>query len=164
MANQIRVGDKAPDFTLPDVDMKPRSLHEFRGQKVVLTFFVGAFTSQCTMEACDFRDSMARLTDMDAQVIGISVNDPQSNREFAEKNRLPYPILSDSKRDVIRLYGLQQEFDPEKGFKPDKRAIFVINEEGTVSYAWVPDRLKAEPNYDDVQSALKEMTKQAAFS
>jgi peroxiredoxin len=116
------------------------------------------------MEACDFRDSMSRLTDMDAQVIGISVNDPQSNRGFAEKNRLPYPILSDSKREVIRLYGLQQEFDPRKEFKPDKRAIFVINEEGTVSYAWVPDRLRVEPNYDDVQHALEEMTKQAAFS
>jgi glutaredoxin-dependent peroxiredoxin len=164
MANQIKVGDKAPDFTLPDVDMTPRSLHEFRGQKVVLTFFVGAFTGQCTMEACDFRDSMARLTDMDAQVVGISVNDPQSNREFAEKNRLPYTILSDSKREVIRLYGLQQEFDPRKAVKPDKRAIFVINEEGKVSYAWVPDRLRVEPNYDDVQHALEEMTKQAAFS
>ena len=164
MNKQIKVGDKAPDFTLPDVDMTPRRLREFKGQKVVLAFFVGSFTSQCTMEACDFRDSMARLTDMDAQVIGISVNEPSSNREFAEKNRLPYPILSDSKREVIKLYGLQQEFDPQRGFKPDKRAIFVINEEGTVSYAWIPDRLRVEPNYDDVQRALEEMTTQAAFS
>ena len=102
----IKVGDKAPDFTLPDVDMKPRSLHEFLGKKVVLAFFVGAFTSTCTMEMCAFRDSMARLTDLHAQVIGISVNDPFSNKGFAEKNFLPYPILSDYNREVIKQYGL----------------------------------------------------------
>jgi glutaredoxin-dependent peroxiredoxin len=85
MVNQIKVGDKAPDFTLPDIDMKPRSLSEFKGQKVLLAFFVGAFTSTCTKEMCAFRDSMARLIDLKAQVVGISVNDPFSNKAFAEK-------------------------------------------------------------------------------
>lgn len=85
MPNPIKVGDKAPDFTLPDTDLKPRSLKEFLGKKVVLAFFVGAFTSVCTKEMCAFRDSMARLIDLKAQVIGISVNDPFSNKEFAEK-------------------------------------------------------------------------------
>ena len=84
MAN-VKVGEKAPDFTLPDADIKLRSLHDFLGQKVVLAFFVGAFTSTCTKEMCAFRDSMARLTDLNAQVIGISVNDPFSNKGFARK-------------------------------------------------------------------------------
>ena len=61
MSSKIDVGDMAPDFTLPDTDKKPRSLKEFLGQKVVLAFFVGAFTSTCTKEMCEFRDSMARL-------------------------------------------------------------------------------------------------------
>lgn len=107
MANQIKVGDKAPDFTLPDTDLKPRSLKDFLGHKVVLAFFVGAFTSVCTKEMCAFRDSMARLIDLKAQVIGISVNDPFSNQAFAEKNRLPFPILSDYNRQVIKTYGVE---------------------------------------------------------
>lgn len=86
MTNKIDVGDKAPDFTLIDTDLKPRSLSEFLGNKIVLAFFVGAFTSVCTKEMCTFRDSMARLTDLKAQVIGIAVTDPFSNKAFAEKN------------------------------------------------------------------------------
>ena len=84
------MGDKAPDFALPDTELKTRSLKEFRGHKVVLAFFVGAFTSVCTKEMCAFRDSMARLTDLKAQVIGVGVNDPFSNKAFAEKTGYPF--------------------------------------------------------------------------
>jgi len=76
MSSKIKVGDKAPDFTLADIDMKPRSLSEFLGQKIVLAFFVGAFTSTCTKEMCEFRDSMARLIDLNAQVIGVKRKRP----------------------------------------------------------------------------------------
>ena len=106
MATNLKVGDKAPDFILPDIDMKPRSLKEFLGKKVVLAFFVGAFTSVCTKEMCSFRDSMARLTDLKAQVVGVSVNDPFSNKGFAEKNMLSFPILSDYKREIVKQWGL----------------------------------------------------------
>jgi peroxiredoxin len=154
----IQVGDKAPDFTLPDTDMKPRSLHDFLGQKVVLAFFVGAFTSTCTMEVCAFRDSMARLTDLNAQVIGISVNDPFSNKGFAEKNRLPYPILSDYKREVIRRYGLElRDFAGLEGYVVAKRSIFILDKEGIVRYLWVSDNPAVEPNYDEIQDALKKI-------
>jgi glutaredoxin-dependent peroxiredoxin len=67
--NQIKIGDQTPDFTLPDEDMKPTSLKDFLGQKVVLAFFVGAFTTACTKEVCDFRDSMSRLIDLKAQLL-----------------------------------------------------------------------------------------------
>ncbi len=159
MANQIKVGDKAPDFTLPDTDMKPRSLSEFAGKKVVLAFFVGAFTSTCTKEVCAFRDSMARLTDLNAQVIGISVNDPFSNKAFAEKNRLPYPILSDYKRKVVEKYGLElHDFAGLKGYTVAKRSIFITDQEGVVRYVWVSENPAVEPNYEEVQEALKEIT------
>ena len=107
MASIVKVGDKAPDFTLPDTEKKQRSLSEFIGQKIVLAFFPGAFTATCTKEMCEFRDSMSRFIDLKAQVIGISVSDPFSNKAFAEKNRLPFPILSDYKREVIKKYGLE---------------------------------------------------------
>ncbi len=155
----IKVGDKAPDFTLPDTDMKPRSLREFRGQKVVLAFFVGAFTSTCTMEMCAFRDSMARLTDLHAQVIGISVNDPFSNKGFAEKNRLPYPILSDYKREVIKRYGLElPDFAGLEGYVVAKRSIFILDEDGIVRYIWVSESPAVEPNYNAIQEALAQIT------
>jgi peroxiredoxin len=151
----VKVGDKAPDFALPDVDMKLRSLHEFLGQKVVLAFFVGAFTSTCTMEACAFRDSMARLTDLNAQVIGVSVNDPYSNKGFSEKNYLPYPILSDYNREVIKRYGLElEDFSGLKGYTVAKRSIFILDEEGVICFMWVSEDSNVEPNYKQIQEAL----------
>ncbi|MCW3995549.1 MAG: peroxiredoxin [Candidatus Bathyarchaeota archaeon] len=158
MVEEIKVGDQAPDFTLPDVDLKPRSLSEFRGKKVVLAFFVGAFTSTCTKEMCEFRDSMARLTNLKAQVIGISVNDPFSNRGFAEKNRLPYPILSDYTREVIKEYGLLfHDFAGLKGYTVAKRSIFILDKDGVVRYVWVSDDPTVEPKYDEVERALEQI-------
>jgi peroxiredoxin len=158
MPNKIRVGDKAPDFTLPDADMQQRSLKEFMGQKIVLAFFVGAFTSTCTKEMCEFRDSMSRLTDLNAQVVGISVNDPFSNKAFAEKNRLPFPVLSDYNREVVKLYGLEfSDFAGLRGYTVAKRSIFILDATGTVRYIWVSENPAVEPNYDEIQKALEEI-------
>jgi peroxiredoxin len=158
MVNQLMVGDKAPDFTLPDIDLKPRSLKEFMGQKIVLAFLVGAFTSTCTKEMCEFRDSMARLIDLNAQVIGVSVNDPFSNKAFAEKNRLPFPILSDYKREVIKTYGLESpDFAGLKGYTVAKRSIFILDKDGMVRYVWVSDNPAVEPNYKEIQKAIEQI-------
>lgn len=157
MAN-IKVGDKAPDFTLPDTETNPRSLHEFLGKKVVLAFFVTAFTITCTMEACKFRDSMDRLTDLEAQVVGISVNDVASNREFADRNHLPFPVLSDKKGEALKAYGLT----PEDAVGPDgyeyvKRSIFIIDKAGVVRYVWIADSGSVEPDYDEIQKKLEKI-------
>ena len=158
MINQIKVGDKAPDFTLPDVDLKSKSLREFLGRNVVLAFFVGAFTSTCTKEMCAFRDSMARLIDLKAQVVGISVNDPFSNKAFSDKNRLPFPILSDYKREVIKDYGLElPDFAGLRGYTVAKRSIFILDKDGVVRYVWVSDDPAVEPNYDEIQKALEQI-------
>ncbi len=158
MARTPKVGEKAPDFTLPDIDAKPRSLHEFQGQKVVLAFFVGAFTSVCTKEMCSFRDSMARLIDLKAHVVGISVNDPFSNKEFAEKNRLPFPILSDYNREVIKEYNLESpDFVGLKGYTVAKRSIFVLDKQGIIRYVWITDVPSVEPNYGEIEKALEKI-------
>jgi glutaredoxin-dependent peroxiredoxin len=159
MSSKIKVGDMAPDFTLPDIDKKPRSMHEFLGQKVVLAFFVGAFTSTCTKEMCEFRDSMARLIDLNAQVVGVSVNDPFSNKGFSEKNRLPFPILSDYKREVIKTYGLElSNFAGLDGYTVAKRSIFILDQKGIVWYVWVSDDPSVEPNYQEIENVLKQIT------
>lgn len=158
MSSKIKVGDKAPEFTLTDSDKKPRSLNEFLGRKIVLAFFVGAFTSTCTKEMCEFRDSMAQLIDLNAQVIGISVNDPFSNKAFAEKNRLPFPILSDYKREVTRNYGLElPNFAGLDGYTVAKRSIFILDQKGMVWYIWVSDNPAVEPNYKEIQNVLQQM-------
>jgi peroxiredoxin len=158
MANQIKVGDKAPDFTLPDTELKKRTLKEFLGHKIVIAFFVGAFTSVCTKEMCAFRDSMARLTDLEAQVIGISVNDPFSNKAFAEKNRLTFPILSDYNRQAIKAYGVETpNFGGLDGYTVAKRSIFIVATNGTIQYVWTTDNPTIEPNYKEIEAALEKI-------
>ena len=158
MLNTIKVGDKAPDFTLPDTDLKPRSLKEFIGNKTLLAFFVGAFTSVCTKEMCTFRDSMARLIDLKAQIVGIAVTDPFSNKAFAEKNRLSFPILSDFKREVIKAYGIQlPDFAGLKDYSTAKRSIFILDKDGIVRYVWITDNPAVEPNYGEIEDFLAKM-------
>ncbi len=158
MPNVVKIGDRAPDFTLPDSDLKPRSLKEFLGNKTVLAFFVGAFTSVCTKEMCTFRDSMARLTDLEAQIVGIAVSDPFSNKAFSEKNYLAFPILSDYKREVVRAYGIElPDFAGLPGYTTSKRAIFILDKTGIVRYEWISDNPAAEPNYAEIEAFLEKM-------
>lgn len=165
MSNQINVGDQAPDFTLPDETMKQISLKDFIGQKVVLAFFAGAFTTTCTKEVCEFRDSMSRLVDLKAQVIGIDLTAPFSNKRFAEKNRLPFPVLSDNKHEVFEKYGLQ--FSPcddneccfGSGCYPIvKRSIFILDGKGIVRYIWVSNNSTNELSYEEIQKVVERIT------
>ena len=158
MLNKLKMGEKAPNFTLIDTELKSRSLSDFEGKKVVLAFFVGAFTSVCTKEMCAFRDSMARLIGLKAKIIGISVNDPFTNKAFAEKNKLPFPILSDYNREVIKLYGLEEaDFAGLKGYSVAKRSIIVLDSKGIVRYIWTSEDPTIEPNYSAVEVALEKL-------
>jgi peroxiredoxin len=107
---------------------------------------------------CAFRDSMVRLIGLKAQIIGISVNDPFSNKAFAEKNRLPFPILSDYNRDVIRTYGIESsDFAGLKGYTVAKRSIFVIDGKGIVRYVWISDDPTVEPNYVEIEETISRL-------
>ena len=103
----LKVGDVAPDFTLPDQDKKNVSLKDYIGKKiVVLYFYPKDFTSGCTAEACAFRDSYEVFTDAGAEVIGVSADSPESHVKFRAEHHLPFTLLSDEKREVSRLYGI----------------------------------------------------------
>jgi peroxiredoxin len=158
MTTKLKVGDNAPNFTLPDTELKPRSLKDFFGTKIVLVFFVGAFTSVCTKEMCAFRDSMARLINLKAQVIGISVSEPFSNKAFAEKNRLPFPILSDYKREVIKTYHIEMpDFAGLKGYTTAKRSVFILDKNGVIRYVWITENPAIEPNYSEIEDMLEKI-------
>ena len=151
----VKVGERAPDFELFDQDRKLRRLSEFKGKKVVLAFFPGAFTSVCTKEMCTFRDGMAEFNKLDATVIGISVNDPFTLKAFAEQNNLNFVFLSDYTREVSRKYGgVHEDFIGMKGYSVAKRAVFILDRDLVVRYAWVSDDPLKEPDYEEIKREL----------
>jgi len=148
----VDVGQKLPDFQLHDQDRKIRSLKEFLGKKIVLAFFPGAFTGTCTKEMCTVRDSLGNLP---GQVVAISVNDPFSNKGFAEHNHLQFPILSDYSRETVkRLNIVQNDFAGLKGYTTAKRSVFILDPAGVVRYKWVSDDPAKEPNYEEIKDTL----------
>lgn len=154
----VEVGQKAPDFTLPDADRNPRGLKEFLGKKVILAFYPGAFTPVCTKEMCTFRDSLGNLESLGAQVIGISVDTPFTIKAFAGQNGLTFPLLSDYSREVCRLYDvLLTDFAGLKNLTAAKRAVFVLDREGVIRYRWISEDPRNEPNYDEVAKAVEQI-------
>jgi len=150
------IGQEAPGFNLPDVEMKSRSLEEFRGKKLVLAFFPAAESPVCTTEMCALRDSLSMLKSLGAQVVGISVDGPFANKSFTENRHLNFPILSDYKREVINKYGVvMADLGSLEGYYAAKRSVFVLDERGIIRYSWISDNPQVEPNYDEIKSALE---------
>ena len=157
-SGSLSLGKKSPNFNLPDQDNVVRSLRDFLGKKIVLAFFPGAFTEVCTREMCAFRDSTKPLMVLGAQIVGVSVNDPFTNKAFAEMNGLPFPVLSDYTRKTIREYGvLQKNFAKLKGYTVAKRSVFILDEAGRVRYKWVSKDPGKEPDYGEVMKQLSEL-------
>jgi len=151
----VEIEQKPPDFQLPDQDRKQQALKDFIGKKTVIAFFPGAFTSVCTREMCAFRDSMQALNRLNAQVVAISVNDPFTNKAFAEANKLQFPILSDYGRETVRKFNVfHEDFAGLKGYTAAKRSVFVLDDKGVVRYRWISEDPGKEPNYDEVKDAL----------
>lgn len=127
----LKVGDEAPDFTLPSTTGQKVKLSDFRGKKtVVLAFFPAAFTGGCTTEMLAYQAGIAKFEGIDAQVFGISEDFTPSQKEFAEKHKLTFPLLSDfSKRQVAQAYGV---FIQDVGIA--NRATFVVDKEGKIQY------------------------------
>ena len=150
--------DLAPDFHLADQNRAARSLKDFMGRKTVLAFFPGAFTEVCTKEMCAFRDSMKPMIDLGAQVVGICVNDPFTNKAFADINKLPFLILSDYTRETIKEYGVFHEnFAGLNGYTVAKRSVFILDSNGMVQYKWISDDPAKEPNYREIIGQLGEV-------
>ena len=153
----LSVGSKAPNFTLLNTKREKVSLSDLKGKKVVLAFFPAAFTGVCEKEMCTFRDSLAALNGLNAEVLGVSVDAPFSNAAFAEKNKLNFPLLSDYAREAVRAYGVElNDFANMPGYTAAKRSVFVIDGDGTVRYAWAGPNPGVEPSYDEVKKAVAE--------
>ena len=132
-AEPLAAGHSAPDFRLPDGQDQPRALSEFAGRWLVLYFYPKDDTPGCTTEACAFRDELTIIHRLNAQVVGISVDDTASHRAFAEKHSLPFPLLSDTQGEVARRYGALTSF---LGFKLASRHTFLIDPQGVIRHIW----------------------------
>jgi peroxiredoxin Q/BCP len=133
---RLEPGTPAPDFTLPDQDGSPVSLRDLRGQKVVLYFYPAAMTPGCTTEACDFRDSIASLAGAGYTVLGVSPDEPAKLKQFAERDGLTFPLLSDADRAVHEAYGTWGEKkNYGKVVMGVIRSTFVLDEDGVVTKA-----------------------------
>ena len=105
----LNIGDKAPEFTLPDKDGVLHSLSDFLGQKVILYFYPKDNTPGCTAQACSYRDNADFYREKNAVIIGISKDSPESHRKFIEKFDLNFLLLSDVDKVAIQAYGVWQE-------------------------------------------------------
>ena len=152
----LNVGDVAPNFELPDTELKMRTLDEFKGKKIVLSFIVAASSPVCENELCTFRDSYQELSNLNAQVIAISNDGPFANKAFAEKHNFNFPLLGDYSSKTIRDYDvLMKDLLHIKDYNAAKRSVFVIMEDGKIGYKWVSDDPLKEPNYAEIKEFLK---------
>lgn len=152
----LNIGDTAPNFELPDTELKMRTLEEFKGKKIVLSFFVAASSPVCETELCTFRDSWDEMSNLGAQVVAISNDGPFANKAFAEKNNLNFPVLADYTSNTIRDYDvLMPDLLHIKGYNAAKRSVFVITEDGKIGYKWVSEDPLKEPNYEEIKQFLK---------
>lgn len=124
------VGKPAPNFNLPDQHGRQHALQDYRGKWLVLYFYPKDDTPGCTQEACAFRDDLNQLTELGAQVIGISVDDSDSHAEFARKYHLPFPLLADRHGEVADSYGALLNLAI---LKIARRFTFLIDPQGNIN-------------------------------
>ncbi len=133
-ADLPEAGQMAPDFSLPDQHGKQHDLAEFRGKYLVLYFYPKDDTPGCTEEACKFRDDLSQLKQMDAQVVGVSIDNTDNHAEFAKKYHLPFPLLADSDGKVAASYGAMLNLGL---VKIAKRYTFLIDPQGRISRVYL---------------------------
>jgi peroxiredoxin len=151
----LTTGSKAPDFKLFSSELAEVSLKDFEGKKLVVHFFPMAFTGTCTTQLCTLRDSFGYYEGINAEVIAISVDSPFTLAKFKEVEGYQFPLLSDFNKEVSQAFGaFYDEFVFNlKGVS--KRAAFVVNEEGNITYAEVLENAGDLPDFDAIKQSLE---------
>ena len=155
----VKVGDKAPDFTLPSQMGDDLTLSEFLGKKnIVLYFYPKDETLGCTREACTFRDSYEELTNLGAEVLGVSGQSVASHKSFATHYGLPFILLSDVGNKVRELYGVPSSM----GLIPG-RVTYIIDKKGVVRHIF-SSQTQTERHVEEAKTTLKELEKESETS
>ena len=130
----LKAGDKAPDFVSKDQNGKTVSLKQFKGKKLVLYFYPKDNTSGCTAQACSLRDNFKELKKEGYTILGVSIDDEASHRDFIAKNNLPFSLLADTDKSIVTKYGVwtEKERNGVKAFSTT-RTTFLINKDGYIN-------------------------------
>ena len=146
----VKVGDEAPDFTLPDQDNESVTLSSLRGKNVVLYFYPKDFSTGCTKEACYFRDAFEDFTEAGAEVIGVSGDSVESHKKFKESYMLPFTLLSDEKKEVRKKYGVL-------GYVLPARVTFIIDKKGVIRHIF-SSQTNMKAHVDEAMNILKTLS------
>jgi peroxiredoxin Q/BCP len=146
----VAAGQAAPDFSLRDQDGATRTLSTYRRRWVVLYFYPKDDTPGCTQEACRFRDDLPALRKLDAEVLGVSVDNPESHDRFSRKYSLPFPLLADTDGKVARQYGALWSL---AFIRFAKRHTFIIDPQGKI--AKIYRQVRSETHSQEVIGDLK---------
>jgi len=148
---ELKVGDKAPDFTLMDERGLPMSLKDFLGKNpIVLYFYPKDFTPGCTAEACSFRDNYKAYEEKGAVVVGVSLDSVESHEKFSKHYNLPFTLLSDNRKEVAKAYGVLGT----GGFLA-KRVTFIIDKNGNI--AGIFSKVDVKKHSQEVLEALDKL-------
>jgi glutaredoxin-dependent peroxiredoxin len=155
---KLEPGHKAPSFTLVDSDKKKVTLEDHRGKNVVLLFFPAAFTGTCTRELCQARDEMSYYNDVNAQVLGISVDLPFTLAKYKQEQQYNFPLLSDFNKEASTAYDAiyHEWIHGLKGVS--KRASFVIDKEGVIRFAEVLENAGDYPDFAGIRKTLDSLS------
>lgn len=149
----LKIGDKAPNFTLADKDGKSVSLNDFLGKRVVLYFYPKDNTPGCTRQACAFAGLYREFENRGVEVIGISKDSVSSHIKFAEKYNLPFVLLADPNREAIEAYGVWKEKKMcGKVGMGVVRTTFIIDEQGNI--AKIMDKVKPDTNAQEILAEI----------
>jgi len=157
----VSVGDTAPEFTAPLAHggiVEFTLSEELDDAPLVLAFFPGAFTSTCTTEMETFEDRLGEFEALGATVYGISVDTPFALQEFREDIGLSFGMISDTNRRLVEAFDVAMDFRSMGVEDVAKRAVFVVDSDGDVHYAWVADDPGIEPDYDEIYDAVAGLT------
>lgn len=148
MENSPKIGEKAPEFEMQDQTGKTTKLADFRGkQNVVLYFYPKDDTPGCTKEACTFRDELPSFSGLDAQILGVSVDNVKSHEKFAQKYSLNFPILADEHKKVAESYGVLKETGSAM------RTTFIIDKQGIIRQIF--PGVKVDGHSEEVRKTLQ---------
>ncbi|TVQ90181.1 MAG: thioredoxin-dependent thiol peroxidase [Bacteroidetes bacterium] len=129
----LKPGDKAPDFKGKDENGKEIKLADFKGNKLVIYFYPRDSTPGCTSQACNLRDNYDVLLSKGYKVVGVSADSEKSHQKFIEKNNLPFPLIADTEKEILKAFGV---WGPKKfmgkTYDGIHRTTFVIDEKGVI--------------------------------
>ena len=150
----IEIGNQSPDFKGVDQNEKEVKLSDFKGRKLVLYFYPKASTPGCTAESCDFRDNYQRLISEGFAVVGVSADSIKRQKNFAEKNALPFSLIADEKLEIIKAFGC---WGPKKLYGREYEGIFrktfLIDEQGSIEL--IIEKVKTKAATEQLLAALE---------